>query len=120
MISTKGPLALSLEKEDEMADLLTVQRKKKPKEIAVIFDSCTGCAGSPVCAPLCPVADCMLWVETEDNSAGYIWVDPLKCIGCRRCITKGPEDILLDGCPWDSISMVPTPDWEDENGSLPF
>ena len=103
-----------------MADLLTKQRKKKPKEIAVITDSCTCCGGSPVCVPLCPVADCMLEIHTEDNPAGHIWVDPTKCIGCRRCITKGPEDILLDGCPWDSIVMEKTAAWEDENGELPY
>ena len=103
-----------------MADLLTTQRKKKPKDIAVIMDSCTGCGGSPVCEPLCPVADCMIHVRSDDNPAGYIWVDPLKCIGCRRCTTKGPEGMILDGCPWDSIVMEPTSDWESENGELPY
>ncbi|MCB9832386.1 MAG: 4Fe-4S ferredoxin [Planctomycetes bacterium] len=103
-----------------MADLLTTKRKKKPKEIAVIHDSCTGCGGSPVCQPLCPVDECMNLIQSEDNPAGYIWVDPLKCIGCRRCITKGPEDIFLDGCPWDSIVMTTIDDWEAENGSLPY
>jgi Fe-S-cluster-containing dehydrogenase component len=113
-------VALLPKDEEKMADLLTTQRKKKPKEIAVIFDSCTGCAGSPVCMPLCPVADCMNLVETDDNLTGHIWVDPFKCIGCRRCITKGPSDIFLDGCPWDSIMMIPTAEWESENGELPF
>ncbi len=100
--------------------LLTTRRKKKPKEIAVIVDSCTCCGGSPVCQPLCPVAECMLIIPTDDNPAGHIWVDPLKCIGCRRCITKGPDDIFLDGCPWDSIVMTPVSDWESENGALPY
>ena len=103
-----------------MADLLTAQRKKKPKDIAVIYDSCTGCGGSPVCQPLCPVDDCMKLIKTEDNPAGHIWVDPLKCIGCRRCITKGPMDMRLDGCPWDSIVMEPVKAWESENGELPY
>jgi Fe-S-cluster-containing dehydrogenase component len=103
-----------------MADLLTAQRKKKPKEIAVIMDSCTGCAGSPVCQPLCPVDNCMIHFRSDDNPAGFIWVDPLKCIGCRRCITKGPEDIVLDGCPWDSIIMSPLEEYEKENGILPY
>lgn len=100
--------------------LITTQRKKKPKEIATIMDSCTGCGGSPVCQPLCPVDNCMILIPTHDNPGGHIWVDPVKCIGCRRCITKGPEDIVLDGCPWDSIVMTPTNEWESANGTLPF
>ena len=100
--------------------LITTKRKKKPKEIARIMDSCTACGGSPVCQPLCPVDNCMLLIQTPDNPAGHIWVDPLKCIGCRRCITKGPQDIFLDGCPWDSIQMWTTDDWEAENGKLPY
>ena len=34
-------------------------RKKKPREIAVITECCTGCAGSPACVPYCPVEDCI-------------------------------------------------------------
>ena len=43
-------------------------RKKKPREIAVITECCTGCAGSPACVPYCPVLDCMYWVVDEEPS----------------------------------------------------
>ncbi len=33
---------------------LTTPRKKKPKELAVITECCTGCAGSPACVEYCP------------------------------------------------------------------
>jgi ferredoxin len=97
------------------------RRAKKPKVLAVITDACTGCAGAPVCQLYCPVVDCMLLVPAEDTlPAGRIWVDPLKCIGCRKCVTRGPDAAFLDGCPWDAILMVPTPHWEAEHGALPY
>ena len=100
------------------------QRKRKPRMLAVIDDNCTGCAGSPVCVELCPVADCMLLVEDPDHGPWeFIWVDPLKCIGCNKCISGGTKEhkqIYLEGCPWDAIEMVKTAEWEDENGELPF
>lgn len=97
------------------------RRAKKPKWLAVITDVCTGCAGSPVCQLYCPVEDCMILVPAEDAFPyGRIWVDPLKCIGCKKCISRGPEETFLDGCPWDAIAMVPTTEWEQENGILPF
>ena len=46
---------------------LTTPRKKKPTELAVITECCTGCAGSPACVEYCPVEDCMFWVEDEDH-----------------------------------------------------
>jgi ferredoxin len=97
------------------------QRAKKPKVLAVITDVCTGCAGAPVCQLYCPVDECMILVPAEDAFPyGRIWVDPLKCIGCRKCISRGPEGLFLDGCPWDAITMVPTSEWEQEHGILPF
>ncbi len=84
-------------------------RKKKPKELAVITECCTGCAGSPACVEYCPVEDCMFWVPDEDCPPfGRIQVDPILCIGCKKCISKGPDGCFLDGCPWDAIVMVDT------------
>jgi ferredoxin len=97
------------------------RRAKKPKLLAVITDVCTGCAGAPVCQLYCPVEECMILVPAEDAFPyGRIWVDPLKCIGCKKCISSGPQGLFLDGCPWDAIAMVPTHEWEQDHGVLPF
>lgn len=100
----------------------STKRKKKPKEIAVINDACTGCAGSPVCIELCPVDECMILVKDTEFAPdfGRVIVDPFACIGCKRCISKGPMDMYLDGCPWDAIDMVPTPEFEARFGELPY
>ena len=47
---------------------------------------------------------------------GRIEVDPYLCIGCQKCISKGPDGAFLDGCPWDAIEMIPTDDWEAMHG----
>src|ERR1017187_10486687 len=53
---------------------LSTPRKKKPKDLAVITECCTGCAGSPACVEYCPVEDCMFWVPYEGSG------DLLGCI----------------------------------------
>ncbi len=96
-------------------------RKKKPKELAVITECCTGCAGSPACVEYCPVEDCMFWVPDEDCTPfGRIQIDPILCIGCKKCISKGPDGCFLDGCPWDAIVMVDTVEVEKEVGVMPI
>jgi ferredoxin len=100
---------------------LTTARKKKPKELAVITECCTGCAGSPACVEYCPVEDCMFWVPDEDHPPfGRIQVDPILCIGCKKCTSKGPDGCFLDGCPWDAIVMVDTIEVEKEVGVMPI
>jgi ferredoxin len=92
-------------------------RKKKPRQLAVINESCTGCAGSPVCVIYCPVEACMFWVPDADHPPfGRIEVDTSTCIGCAKCASKGPDGTLLDGCPWDAIDMVNTSQWEAARG----
>ena len=54
-------------KQEPRSKGITFARKKKPKELAVITECCTGCAGSPACVEYCPVEDCMFWVPDEDN-----------------------------------------------------
>jgi ferredoxin len=99
----------------------TQQRKRKPHILAVINECCTGCAGSPACVEYCPVAECMYWVPDDKHPPfGRIEVDPLTCIGCKLCTSKGPEGAFLEGCPWDAIDMVPLAEWEGEHGSLPY
>src|ERR1035438_62670 len=98
---------------------LTTPRKKKPKELAVITECCTGCAGSPACVEYCPVEDCMFWVPDEDATPfGRIAIDPILCIGCKKCLSKGPDGCFLDGCPWDAIAMVETTEVEKEVGAM--
>ncbi len=100
---------------------LVEARKRKPKLIALINDSCTGCAGSPACLDYCPVEHCMVWVPDEDHPPfGRIEVDPLLCIGCKKCTSTGPEGAFLDGCPWDAIDMVSLQTYEGEHGPLPY
>jgi ferredoxin len=102
-------------------DRFSGRRKKKPRQLAVILDGCTGCAGGPVCQICCPVDECMLLEATGDAFPfARIRVDPLKCVGCRKCVREGPDEAFLDGCPWDAIVMVPTRDWEEEHGELPY
>jgi ferredoxin len=99
----------------------TNQRKRKPHILAVINESCTGCSGSPACVEYCPVADCMYWSPDEDHPPfGRIIVDPLLCIGCKLCTSKGPDGAFLEGCPWDAIDMVPLAEFEANSGALPF
>ncbi len=87
---------------------MTGNRKKKPALLAVTNENCTGCAGSPVCINYCPVDECMYWIPDEDHPPfGRIEVDGQTCIGCKQCISKGPDGTFLDGCPWDAIDMVP-------------
>lgn len=97
------------------------RRKVKPKTLAVITEACTGCAGSPVCQPYCPVEECMVLVPDERAyPLQRVVVDPLKCVGCKKCLSRGPDCTFLDGCPWDAIVMVSTRDWEAEHGELPY
>ncbi len=96
---------------------MTGNRKKKPAVLAVTNDNCTGCAGSPVCINYCPVDECMYWIPDEDHPPfGRIEVDGQTCIGCKQCISKGPDGTFLDGCPWDAIDMVPIAEVEAEFG----
>src|SRR5260370_25290354 len=85
---------------------ITTARKKKPKELAVITECCTGCAGSPACVEYRPVEDCMFWVPDEDNPPfGRIQIDPIQCIGCKKCISRGRHGCFLGGCPWDAHAL---------------
>ena len=100
---------------------ITTPRKKKPKELAVITECCTGCAGSPACVEYCPVEDCMFWVPDEDHPPfGRIQVDPILCIGCKKCLSKGPDGCFLDGCPWDAIVMVDIAEVEKVVGAMSY
>jgi len=99
----------------------TEKRKRKPHIVAVILENCTGCAGSPACVDYCPVEDCMYWVVDSDHPPfGRIEVDPILCIGCKLCTSKGPDGAFLEGCPWDAIDMVPLAEFEAKHGAMPY
>ena len=101
-------------------DRFTGRRARKPKQLAVINDGCTGCAGGPVYQVYCPVDDCMVLRPADVFPFMRVWVDPLRCVGCRKCVRQGQDQTFLDGCPWDAIVMVPTSQWESEHGQLPY
>ncbi len=104
-------------KMEPMSEGIATPRKKKPKILAQINESCTGCAGSPVCIGYCPVEACMYWVPDEDHPPfGRIEVDPQLCIGCKLCTSKGPDGTFLDGCPWNAIDMEPIEEVEKKYG----
>ena len=80
-----------------------------------------------MCQTLCPVENCMQLIhDDEHNPFGYIWVDPMKCIGCKQCIAQGSaqrlelKNIVLIGCPWDAIKMTPLEDVEKAYGVLEY
>jgi len=101
---------------------ISTKRKKKPLWLAVINECCTGCSGSPACQEYCPVDDCMVLVTDEESGGSACWieVDPMLCIGCKKCTSKGPDGAFLDGCPWDAIEMVGIKEYEAEHGELPY
>ncbi len=74
-------------------------KKKRPRLMAVVNESCTGCE---VCVDFCPV-DC---IEVGPERPG-VPVPPVKirydeCIGCEICV-RVCEDLV-----WDAIEMWPT------------
>ena len=108
-------------KYEPKSDGQTNKRKRKPHILAVINENCTGCSGSPACVEYCPVKDCMYWSPDPDHAPfGRIIVDPLLCIGCKLCTSKGPDGAFLEGCPWDAIDMIALAEFEGENGALPY
>jgi ferredoxin len=108
-----------IRKMEPMSHGRTDLRKRKPKTLAVINEFCSGCAGSPACILYCPVEMCMFWVpDTDHPPFGRIEVDKTACIGCAKCLGKGPDGIFLDGCPWDAIEMVATEEWEARRNAV--
>jgi ferredoxin len=111
-------MALTIVREQEKKK---EKRKRKPKILAIINDACTGCSGSPICVTECPIDDCMNIVPNPDAPVFIrIEVNALNCIGCKKCISKGPMDTYLEGCPWDAIDMVPLADFETKHGVLEY
>ncbi|MFQ5988846.1 MAG: 4Fe-4S dicluster domain-containing protein [Candidatus Methylomirabilales bacterium] len=83
------------------------KKKKRPRLMAVVNDSCTGCEA---CIPFCPV-DC---IDHEPSSqyTGAV-IPPVRirwheCIGCQICAR------VCDGMAWNAIDMITIDDFEDQ------
>ena len=86
------------------------KKKKRPKELAVVVDGCTGCEA---CVPFCPV-DCIEHVPAELAPADQI-IPPVhirydECIGCKICVR------VCDKLAWSVIVMRPTEEVEGAEG----
>ena len=79
----------------------------KARAIALIDESCTGCAGTPLCKIFCPT-DGALELFYDESSFHFqrMRVNPEKCIGCRSCVSRGYKGARTEGCPWNAISMI--------------
>ncbi len=63
-------------------------------ETILLPSSCQHCA-SPDCMVDCPTG------AIHRKSTGEVSINPVTCIGCGNCAR---------GCPWDNITMVPSPE----------
>ncbi|MEE9522348.1 MAG: 4Fe-4S binding protein [candidate division NC10 bacterium] len=82
-------------------------KKKRPRLMAVVNDSCTGCEA---CIPFCPV-DCIDH-EPPAQSTGAI-IPPVRirwheCIGCQICAR------VCDGMAWEAIDMISIDQFETD------
>jgi Pyruvate/2-oxoacid:ferredoxin oxidoreductase delta subunit len=81
------------------------RKKKRPRLMAVVNESCTGCEA---CIPFCPV-DCIDHEAPADYSGAVI--PPVRirwheCIGCQICAR------VCDGMAWNAIDMIPIDQFE--------
>lgn len=85
------------------------RKKKRPRLMAVVNDSCTGCEA---CIPFCPV-DCIDHEAPADYTGAVI--PPVRirwheCIGCQICAR------VCEGMAWDAIDMVSIDQFEADYG----
>ncbi|ABW66003.1 ATP-binding protein [Desulfosudis oleivorans] len=83
------------------------KKARAPKRQAMILDWCTGCGGVPVCRIYCKF-DALQLVDDPDNYPfKRMTVNRVRCVGCGACISSGPDGLVLTGCPWNAIRLVP-------------
>jgi len=86
------------------------KKKKRPKELAVVVDGCTGCEA---CVPFCPV-DCIEHVPADlappDQAIPPVHIRYDECIGCKICVR------VCDKLAWSVIVMRPTEEVEEAEG----
>ena len=68
----------------------------------------------------CLGIDVLLAADEDNPPFGRIQIDPIQCIGCKKCLSKGPDGCFLDGCPWDAIVMVDIAEVEKEVGPMAY
>ena len=85
------------------------KKKKRPRLMAIVNESCTGCEA---CIPFCPV-DCIDHEPPSDYTGAVI--PPVRirwheCIGCQNCAR------VRDVMAWNAIDMIPIDDFEEQFG----
>jgi len=85
-------------------------RRSRPRLIAVVNPTCTGCE---VCVDFCPV-DCiddLPPLERGGELSPPIRIREEECIGCQVCAK------VCDELSWNAIEMVPAEPFEPRTGS---
>ena len=85
------------------------EKKKRPRLMAVVNESCTGCEA---CIPFCPV-DCIDH-EPPPHYTGAV-IPPVRirwheCIGCQICAR------VCEGMAWNAIDMISIDQFEEQFG----
>ena len=88
---------------------MSQSKRRKQRFKALIGDRCTGCGSSPVCMALCCTDGALEFVEDEEVFPfRSVRVNPDKCVGCGLCVAGGYEGTIVEGCPWDAITLIPS------------
>ncbi|MFZ5565320.1 MAG: 4Fe-4S dicluster domain-containing protein [Thermodesulfobacteriota bacterium] len=88
----------------------TPKKVRAPRRRALILDWCTGCGGVPVCRVYCKFDALHLVADEENYPFRRMTVDAVRCVGCGACVSGGPDGLVLTGCPWNAIRLVPVPE----------
>lgn len=86
-------------------------KKKRPRLMAVVNESCTGCEA---CIDFCPV-DCIDHLPPEGDTGAVI--PPVRirfdeCIGCQICAK------VCEHLAWNAIDMIPIDEFEKAYGVI--